>query len=233
MKAISKLAIVLASCGLLACTGDTGSSGDDFTPPPGDNPSGSSDDPDNTFEHPDFNNPFDDVGSTAPASYLARIHGCSKMRYETLGRVLASRGIDLAATGDFTAGNLWSAGTVPLGTANYAARIRENISLTTSAAARIFDIFIAAAPEIEASLAAGTVPACEVAGQGIQMFNPDNTCTIAGIECLTGLDATAAHLALCNESVSRATDANGDGSSIDEGKAIAVATLLAAAHTCE
>jgi hypothetical protein len=232
MKAISKFAIVLASCGLLACTGDTGP-GDD-TAPPGSNPGGSSEDPDNTFEHPDFNNPFDDVGSTAPASYMARIHGCTKMRYDTLGRVLASRGIDLNSGIEFTAGDLWQGGTVPLGTANYAARIRENISLTTSAAARIFDIFIAAAPEIEVAMAAAEgVAACSIAGNPVSLFNADNTCTIGGIECITGVNATAQHLAICNESVVRALDANGDGSSIDEGKAIAVATLMAAAHTCE
>lgn len=223
-RTISKFAILLASCGLLACAGDNP---DTINPgvPPGSNPGGASEDPDNTFEHPDFN-PFDDYDqSGAPPSFLARVHSCPKVRYETLGRILASRGVDLAAGAQFSAGQLWRDGEVPLGTANYDARIRENILLTTSAATRIFDIFIAAAPEIEAALTAGTVPACQPGGVPISMFNGD-ACTIAGVECITGQQASASALAICNESITRAD-------TIDNGKVIAMATLMAAAHTCE
>ena len=57
-------------------------------------------------------------------------------------------------------------------------------------------------------------------------FNASNQCNLDGITCLMGVPATASHLELCNLSVTRATD-------VEKGKRIAVATLLAAAHTCE
>ena len=105
-----------------------------------------------------------------------------------------------------------------------AARIRENVDVTTSGASRLFDIFVQAAPEIIANLPGRDE--CKVAGVGTRMFNDANQCTADGISCLLGVPATASHIEVCNLTVSRASD-------VDKGKRIAVATLLAAAHTCE
>ena len=64
-----------------------------------------------------------------------------------------------------------------------------------------------------------------VGGTGVAMFN-GNQCQADGITCLIGVPAQAAHVDLCNLTVSQASDP-------DVGKRLAVATLLAAAHTCE
>src|SRR5262245_38518244 len=42
-----------------------------------------------------------------PPRYASRVHSCPKMRVRTLGNVLASRGVDLAATGELSAGRLY------------------------------------------------------------------------------------------------------------------------------
>jgi hypothetical protein len=226
---------VLASCGLLACTGGDTSTGDGdgdgdvFDP---NDPGGSSEDPDNTFEHPDFNNPFDDVGSTAPADYLARIHGCKKIKISTLGRMLTSRGVDIQTGGQFTPADLYQTGDVPMGTARYDSLLRENMSLTTSAAVRAFDIWIASAPIIETAMSDGLVAACDDAGTPVAMFNAAGACTIEGIECITGRQATAAHLEICNRGTQDAVDDTGNFDAA-KGRQLAMSTLLAAAHTCE
>lgn len=234
MKSISKLAIVLASCGLLACTGgdsNTGGDGDTGGDTGNDN-TGSSSDPDNTFEHPDFNNPFDDVGSSAPPEYLARIHGCKKIKISTLGRMLTSRGVDLNDVSQFSAGDLFQSSDIPMGAASYDVLLRENMSLTTSAAVRSFDIWISASPVIEAAMQGAGVPACDNAGSPVRMFNQAGACTIEGIECITGRQATAAHLEICNRGTQDAVDDNGNFDEV-QGRQLAMSTLLAAAHTCE
>src|SRR5215468_425635 len=58
-----------------------------------------------------------------PPRYASRVHSCAKMRYRTLGNVLASRGVDLAATGELAAGHLYSQGGQALGAPSYAARV--------------------------------------------------------------------------------------------------------------
>lgn len=233
MKSISKFAIVLASCGLLACTGGDTDTGDPTdTNGDGTDNNGSSNDPDNTFEHPDFNNPFDDVGSSAPPEYLARIHGCKKIKVSTLGRMLTSRGVDLNDVTQFSPGDLYQSSDIPMGAASYDVLLRENMSLTTSAAVRSFDIWIAAAPVIESAMQDTGVAACDSAGTPVRMFNAAGACTIEGIECITGRQATAAHLEICNRGIQDAVD---DSDNFDEvkGRQLAMSTLLAAAHTCE
>ena len=71
-----------------------------------------------------------------------------------------------------------------------------------------------------------TLPACQIGGTGPTMFNADNQCNPDGITCLLGVPATASHIELCNLAVTQASDP-------DKGKRIAVASLLAAANTCE
>lgn len=182
-----------------------------------------------TFDHDNSTatDPFElleQLEDEGPNEVRARFHSCPKIRYRTIGRILGSRGVDMAATGDFDAANIYANADQALGVANYAARIGETTELTTASAAKLFDIFIAAAPEIIANLPNRVE--CQVGGVGAQLFNGDGQCLPDGIACLTGLPATPAHLELCNSFVANAP-------SLDEGKIIATAALAAAAHTCE
>src|SRR5262249_22994971 len=145
-----------------------------------------------------------------PPRYTSRVHGCAKLRYATLGNVLASRGVDLAATGPLSAGKLYSDGAQALGGPNYAQRVRENIDIGLATTAKLFDIYIQAAPEIIANMAAR--PECA----GAQLFDASGQCVVRGISCLIGVPATQDHVAICNQTVARATD-------VESGKRLAVA----------
>jgi len=163
-----------------------------------------------------------------PPEIRTRLHSCQKMQITTLKNMLTSFGVDLTATASNgqppTAGQLINGGGTALGGANYAARVGEQIVWTAAGAAKQFDIFVQAAPEIIANIK--TAPACQVNGTGPDMFNADNTCNKDAISCLIGKPATDEHIAICNNLVTSASD-------IDKGKEIAVATLLSAAHSCE
>ncbi len=182
----------------------------------------------NTYDHPDTQVDvwalLDRLQQQGPPKYTARSHSCAKMKYATIGRMLASRGVDLNATGETTAGRMWRDADQALGVANYAARQRENLELTTAAAGKLFDIFVQAAPEVIAAMP--NRAECQVGGVGAVLFNGSNQCDADGITCLIGVPATASHLELCNLTVSMASD-------VETGKKLAVAALLAAAHTCE
>jgi hypothetical protein len=58
------------------------------------------------------------------------------------------------------------------------------------------------------------------------MFDENDQCNEAAVTCLIGRPATPEHLAICNRIIEEAD-------TVDDGKQLAVATLLAAAHTCE
>ncbi len=146
------------------------------------------------------------------------------MTYSRIGNLLASRGVDIDSGDALSAGFLWRNGGPALGAPKLDVRSRESTGITTAAAAKLFDIFAQAAPEIIAAMP--TVEACMIGGIGTEMFTAEGTCTIDGITCLTGTPATLAHLELCNEMVTRA-------STTAKGQEIAVAALAAAAHTCE
>lgn len=206
------------------CTGEDLPTGDENPLPEG-NASGGED---NTYDHPDTNvDPFElleRLRREGPPRYAARVHSCPKMRYETMGAILASRGVNLGNTVALSAGRMWRESDQALGAPNYAARQREGRELTTATASKLFDIFVQAAPEIIAAMP--NRAECQVAGAGVTMFNADNQCSADGIACLIGVPATPSHLELCNLTVQRASD-------VEKGKLMAVASLLAAAHTCE
>lgn len=194
--------------------------------PPGNGAVGSN--PDTTFNHPtstaDLFDLVDRLQQEGPPFYASRVHGCPKIRYATIGNILASRGVDMQATGETDAGFMWANSDQALGVANYAARNRENSNLTTASAAKLFDIFVQAAPEIIAAMP--TLPACTVGGQPTEMFNAGGSCTVDGVSCLIGVPATLAHVSACNTIINQA-------STPAKGRVIAVAALLAAANTCE
>jgi hypothetical protein len=135
---------------MLACTGELATG---EPPLPTGNASAGTE---NTFDHPDSNidvwELLDRMKAEGPPRYAARMHGCAKLKYDTLGRLLASRGVDLAATGALSAGKLYRDGDQALGAPNFGARQRESRELTTATASKMFDIFVQAAPEIIAAM---------------------------------------------------------------------------------
>jgi hypothetical protein len=224
------LAFVL-SAALGACTdGDTiGGNGPDVVPEPDGvtEPDDTSGGEDNTFEHPggpDIWDYLERLAEEGPPAFSSRMHSCPKMTYARIGNLLASRGVDLNGQSNLSAGFLWRNGAPALGAPKLDVRSRESTEITTAAAAKLFDIFAQAAPEIIAAMP--TLEACMVDGVGTEMFNAEGQCTANGITCLTGTPASPTHLELCNEMVTRA-------STTQKGQEIAVAALAAAAHTCE
>jgi hypothetical protein len=188
----------------------------------------------NTFDH------FIDLGANGgrdPFDILAqrqeegapeirtRLHSCQKLQNSAVQSLLAGFGVDLAKTGNpAPAGQLYNEGTGALGAANYDARVGETIVWSSAGAAKLFDIFVQAAPEIIANIS--TVPQCQVNGAGPEMFDADNKCNTDAVSCLIGVPASADHVAVCSNAVKAASD-------IGKGKNIAVAALLSAAFSCE
>jgi hypothetical protein len=213
--------LVGASLGIAACTDviDDGST----EPPPG-TTTGSDD---TTFDHD--NNQIsvweliDRLTKDGPPSFTSRMHPCTKPRYRTLGNILRSVGINTGNTTPLSAGALYTDGDSAMGAPNYANRIRENISITTSGASRAFDALAAGADEIIANLPG--LARCQIGGVNVQLFN-GATCVADGISCMIGVPATPQHVELCNLTIQRASDQA-------TGRRLAVATLMAAAYTCE
>ncbi|NUP09627.1 MAG: hypothetical protein HOW73_26575 [Polyangiaceae bacterium] len=159
----------------------------------------------------------------------ARLHSCQKLQITAVRNVLTDFGVNLDAEGTPpTAGQLVNGGGTALGAANYAARMGEDIVWTAAGAAKMFDIWVQAAPEIIAAMP--TAEHCMVDGVGVEVFTDDGqgtiTCNEDAVTCLIGRPATPEHLAICNSLVMSA-------STPDKGKNIAVAALLSAAHSCE
>jgi hypothetical protein len=201
---LTSFGLGLGLTGLTGCTGEI--TGDATLPPP---------DPFTELER---------LQREGPPRYASRVHSCAKLRYRTLGNVLASRGVNLAATGELAAGNLYARGGPALGAPSYATRVRENIDLGLATTAKMFDLYVQAAPEIIANLP--NRPECQVNGKPAPLFDAANHCLTDGVSCLLGVPATATHLEVCNQTISRAAD-------VETGKRLAVAVLAAAAHTCE
>ncbi len=164
----------------------------------------------------------EDDAIIGPPDVVARLHGAQKMQYATLGRILKDLGVDLSSTTATSAGELYASGQSALGVAVYASRVPEMILPSTSALAKEYDIFVAAASEVLTSnLASSTrCPGVQIVDATTGDFTHD------GLSCLLGKPAKPDHLTLANQLVSQApTQAIG--------QQIAVATLLAAAHTSE
>ena len=220
------MTMLVASLGFTAAcsTDDPGLDEDGNAPPPGSTVGGEG----NTFDHMNGGiSPWelvDRLTKEGPPRYTSRVHSCPKVRYATLGNVLRSVGVNTANTTNLSGGQLYRDGDNAMGAPNFANRIRENISVSTSGASRLFDIFAAAAPEVIAAVP--TLQRCQTNGQPAALFNANDQCEASGITCLLGVPAQAAHLDLCNLTIQRA-------STPDVGKRLAVAALLAAAYTCE
>jgi hypothetical protein len=219
--------LLAASLGLVgACVQNELEDGTIANPPPSGGTS--SGDEENTFDHMNEGiSPWelvDRLSKEGPPRYTSHVHSCSKIRYATLGNVLRSVGVNAANMTALSAGKLYIDGSSALGSPNFENRIRENIGISTSGASREFDIFAAAAPEIITAIP--TLTRCQVGGAPAVLFDAGNVCQASGITCMIGTPATQAHIDICNASVLGA-------STVDIGKRLAVAVLMAAAHTCE
>ena len=156
---------------------------------------------------------------------VARLHSCSKITYAELGSILATRGVNLGNKQQMSTGALYTQGAASLGVANYAGRVPEAVVASTASLSKEFDIFIAAAIEIQQAKTL-SMSACPNA----QLFDGAGNFTKDGISCLMGKPATADHVAVANDAVSVAQK---KGLTQAEGQQIAIASILEAAHTCE
>jgi len=172
--------------------------------------------------------PFDILAQRqeeGPADVRTRLHSCQKVQYVTVGNILTSLGVDLTKTGTPpSAGQLYSGGAGALGVANYDARVGETLVWSAAGAAKLFDIFVQAAPEIIASLP--NAPQCQVNGVGPSVFDAQNHCNADALACMMGRPASSEQVDVCSSLVTAA-------SSVAVGQNIAVATVLAATHSCE
>jgi hypothetical protein len=152
---------------------------------------------------------------------VARLHGAQKIQYASLALILADLGVNMKSTTANTAGELYSTGQGPLGVAVYPSRVSEMIIPSTSALAKEYDIFVAAASEILKSNLAGSTRC-----PNTTLVDTTGNFTQDGLSCILGKPAKPDHLSLANQLVAQASDQV-------TGQEIAIATLLAAAHTSE
>jgi len=233
MKRITLALIGAAALALGACTNGTSDTLSDGRV--GGDGTGTAGGEETTFDHsndPGASSPGADTNPpTEPAQIkivgspevTSRLHGCGKISVAGLGSILASRG--LTGGGTRPAGQVsgqaiyMQNGTVPaLGGANYNGRVPEAPFASTSAAAKMFDIFTMASYDpIAATWAA---PACP----GVKVLGTDGKFTKDGLSCLMGKPARDEHVAIANDAIAKnATD----------GAKLAIAALLSAAHTCQ
>lgn len=165
-----------------------------------------------------------DISNVGSPEVVARLHSCSKITYAELGSILASRGIDTANKTQNSTGALYTQGASALGVANYAGRVPEAVIASTAALSKEFDIFVAAAIEIQSK--GLSMSACP----GTKLIDGSGAFTKDGISCLMGKPATDNHVAVANDAVAVAQQ---KGLTQAQGQQIAIASMLEAAHTCE
>ncbi|HEY2745736.1 MAG TPA: hypothetical protein VGL86_13970 [Polyangia bacterium] len=162
------------------------------------------------------------IQEEGPPEISTRMHSCQKMKYATVGNVLTNFGVNMAATATTSAGFLYKNGSQAMGAPIYASRTAEAIALSTAGATKLFDIFVQASPEIVTALPTKAMKG----GAAIALYDSSGKVTADAIAWLQGAPATQAQMDLYNNvKTSASTPAIGE--------TLAVASLLAAAHTCE
>src|SRR5215471_10728537 len=156
---LRKWNLTIAIVSLAGCLGQAPSGGPPTTPG-GDNsstgaPAASGETTgaqNNTFDHPnDGIDPFtllQRVQTEGAPEVSTKMHSCQKLKYATVGNVLAKLGVNLNNATATSAGALYRNGSQAMGAPNYGARVAEAIELTTAGATKLFDIFVQGAPEI-------------------------------------------------------------------------------------
>ena len=176
----------------------------------------------------------DDSNAGTPTD-VAKMHGAQKISYAALAAMLTDFGVPVTAakattgkgggggtttTTPATAQSLYANGKNALGAPVFSSRSPEMLIPSTSALTKEFDIFVAAAPDILTKLGAAS-KRCP----GVVLLNGTQL-TADGISCLIGKPATADYVTLANQLIADVGDPT-------KGPAVAVATLLAAAHISE
>jgi len=131
-----------------------------------------------------------------------------------------------------TSGFLYFTGKDALGVPKLDSRLGEKEEHSTASAMKLMDIFIQAAPQIITNIGdPQKAPACTLNGKNLPMFAADGSCVEESVSCLIGLPATEDHMLLCNLLVDKADKKN--LTDVAKKRNMAVATLLAASHTCQ
>lgn len=158
------------------------------------------------------------VGSPEVTS---RLHACGKLSYTSLGNILTSRGIGAGQgrpANAQTPQQIYQGAAASFGAPNYPGRQGEAPFASTSAMAKMFDIFTMGSYDV--SNAAFTAPACP----GVKVLDAGGKFTKDGLSCLMGKPARDEHLAIANDAITK---------NPTDGAKIAIAALLSAAHTCQ
>lgn len=232
MKRIALALIGVAALALTACDGtsDTLTDGRDGVGNQSSNSGSTAGGEDSTFNH--SNNPggADPAAIEQPAEpaqikmvgspeVTSRLHGCGKLSNASIANLITSRGLSGGQPqGAQSAQQIFNAAGAALGAANYNGRVPEAPFASTSAMAKLFDIFA-----MGSYAAVGnnfTAPACP----DVKILGTDGKFTKDGLTCLMGKPARDEHVAIANDAITQ----NGT-----DGAKIAIAALLAAAHTCQ
>lgn len=185
---------------------------------------------DSTFDH------SNDPGGAAPGAdfqppepsqmklvgspeVTSRLHACGKLSNTSIAEMLTSRAlVGGTPQGAQNAQQIFNASGPALGAANYPGRVPESPFASTSAMAKMFDIYtMGSYAAVGANWAA---PACP----GVKVLGADGKFTQDGISCLIGKPATAEHVAIANDAIAK---------NPTDGAKIAIAAMLSAAHTCQ
>jgi len=166
-----------------------------------------------------------------PVTIDTHLHGCPKVAFNSLGRFLKDRGVNITNNTAGSAGFLYKNARDTFGVPPFDSRAGETSFHTTASATKLFDIFVQAAPEIIANIGDGAkAPACVLNGTSTPMFT-GNQCESQAVSCLLGRPATTADVQLCNAVLAEAVLS--DPADVTKKQHIAVATILAAGNTCE
>lgn len=243
MKRITLSLIGLFAFALAACDG-AGSDSLTNGGGGGGSPNGTAGGEDTTYNHnndPGAAEPGADYMPAEPAQVrlvgspevTSRLHACGKMSVSSFGQLLASRGLTgggqrpantqsgMAIFGNYNAQTMTAtpsaATAAALGAPNYNGRVPEAPFASTSAMAKAFDIFTMASYDaITDNWTASACPGVKVLDAG--KFTKD------GISCLIGKPAGDDYVAIANDAITK---------NPTDGAKIAIAALLAAAHTCQ
>lgn len=185
----------------------------------------------NTFDH------SNDPGGAAPGAdfqppepaqqkmigspeVTSRLHSCGKVTVSSLGEMIQSRAMASGGVpqGGQSAQQIYQSSSAALGAANYPGRVPEAPFASTSATAKMFDIFTMAAYSIVQD--GWAAPACP----DVKVIGADGKFTKDGISCLIGKPATDDWVAIANDAITK---------NPTDGAKIAIAAMLSAAHTCQ
>lgn len=233
MKRFTLILISVAALGLAACDDGTsdqlGNGGGRNARNPRD-PNATQGGEDSTFNH------SNDPGGAAPGAdfqppepaqmklvgspeVTSRLHACGKLSNASIAEMIASRALNGGnPQGTQGAQAIFNASGPALGAANYPGRVPEAPFASTSAMAKMFDIYTMSSYAVVG--ANWNAPACP----GTKVLGADGKFTKDGISCLIGKPATDEYVAIANDAIAK---------NPTDGAKIAIAAMLSAANTCQ